>query len=381
MTVTKDAIADFDWSSFILQELCEEIHEFKKDSQKSKRKQSKTVGGCLYFLMLFCFQNFSLGNIITSQYESAMAFWTDEKVVRTAYARLLSNLQQEMLVLQHRLSEEGQHEGSAPNKQPSTSRESGDDNGHDIEEGDDIDKGDETENIIDVDDVPEHGEETPNVDAGLAGEQCEDAAVPEHQSKPVQEEVKEPGLELRRSQRVITPSSILKSPWIDPKRKSKGKRTYDEKDTLYELCTKTVSEYGAAEEFVDMQYYFLKRKELQCLNPRAWIVIGALTYIYVFMVFERFWQDLADDYCSKDISCRPIRAWGGVVHRHIFTADFMDKMISPDLKWTVESNVAQILLEHVGYNIGDCHFIFGPSFSKSLVLLCPQYDNYGFLHA
>ncbi|KAI9126575.1 hypothetical protein K1719_002171 [Acacia pycnantha] len=41
MAVTKDAIAYFDWSSFILQELCEEIQEFKKDSQKSKTKKNQ----------------------------------------------------------------------------------------------------------------------------------------------------------------------------------------------------------------------------------------------------------------------------------------------------------------------------------------------------
>ncbi|KAI9089698.1 hypothetical protein K1719_028991 [Acacia pycnantha] len=174
MAVTKDAIAHFDWSSFILQELCEEIQEFKKDSQKSKRKKRKTVGGCLYFLMLFCFQNFPLGDVITSPYQSPMAFWTDEMVkrrvlvekrskkglllrgkprqplpqssvpslpqasvppstsfdpdtmlthpvVRSTYARLLSNLQQEMLALQHTLSEVGQHEGDAANNQPTTS--------------------------------------------------------------------------------------------------------------------------------------------------------------------------------------------------------------------------------------------------------------------
>ncbi|KAI9113678.1 hypothetical protein K1719_014929 [Acacia pycnantha] len=36
-------------------------------------------------------------------------------------------------------------------------------------------------------------------------------------------------------------------------------------------------------------------------------------------------------------------------------------MISAERKWTVESNVAEILPEHVGYNIGDCHFLFGPT--------------------
>lgn len=165
------------------------------------------------------------------------------QVVRTTYARMLSNLQQEMLALQHALYEGGQHEGDALNKQPSTSGDfdDDDDNGqHDIEEGDGVDEEDESENIIDVDDVLEHGEETPNVDAGRAGELFEHVSVPQHVKEHVQEEVTGQGVELRRSQRVVNPSSVLKSPWIDPQRKSKGKRTYDEKDTLFELCTKTV---------------------------------------------------------------------------------------------------------------------------------------------
>ncbi|KAI9117972.1 hypothetical protein K1719_011114 [Acacia pycnantha] len=45
-------------------ELCKEIQEFKKDSQKSKTIKTRTVGGCLYFLMLFCFQHFPLGDVI-----------------------------------------------------------------------------------------------------------------------------------------------------------------------------------------------------------------------------------------------------------------------------------------------------------------------------
>ncbi|KAI9116538.1 hypothetical protein K1719_012705 [Acacia pycnantha] len=52
---------------------------------------------------------------------------------------------------------------------------------------------------------------------------------------------------------------------------------------------------------------------------------------------------------------------GGVVQRHIFTTSFMEKMINPKLKWTVEANVGEILPENVGYNIGDCDFIFGPT--------------------
>ncbi|KAI9121620.1 hypothetical protein K1719_008653 [Acacia pycnantha] len=314
MAVTKDAIAHFDWSSFILQELCEEIQEFKKDSQKSKRKQSKTVAICLYFLTLFCFQNFPLGDVIPSPHESPMAFWTDQKVKSRVLVEKRSK--KGLLCERHThdryptcnkkcrrfkdtLSEEGQHKGDAANNQPTTSEESDDDDedGHDIEEGDDMDEGDQPENIIDVEEIPQHGEETPHVDGGLGGEH---------------------------------------------ERKSKGKRTYDEKDTLFEMCTKSVSEDEAAEEFVDMHHYFLTRKELQCLNPRAWINNKLMTMVAKTLVADQLEN-------------------GGVVHRHIFTADFMDKMISAERKWTVQSNVAEILPEHVGYNIGDCHFLFGPT--------------------
>ena len=54
ITLTKGALGHFDWSSFILQELTQQIHEFKKDSHKSKVNKSKTVGGCVYFLMVSC---------------------------------------------------------------------------------------------------------------------------------------------------------------------------------------------------------------------------------------------------------------------------------------------------------------------------------------
>ncbi|KAI9085910.1 hypothetical protein K1719_031987 [Acacia pycnantha] len=298
MAVTKDAIAHFDWSSFIIQELCEEIQEFKKDSQVQDNK-NRSVGGCLYFLMLLHFQHFSLGDVIPSPHQSPMAFWTDKNVkrrvsvekrskkglllrskprqqlprasvVRSTYARLLYNLQQEMLALQHTLSEEAQHEGEAAYNQPTTSDESDDDDGdgHDTEEEEHRVEGDD---IIDIEEDTQHGEETPtHVDGGLVGEQ---------EVKEPDQDVKEPALELRRSQRVVIPSSVLKSPWIEPKRKSKGKRTYDEKDTLFEMCTKSVPRDEAAEEFVDMHHYFLTREELQCLTPRSWINNKLMTMV------------------------------------------------------------------------------------------------------
>ncbi|KAI9086554.1 hypothetical protein K1719_031638 [Acacia pycnantha] len=136
--------------------------------------------------------------------------------------------------------------------------------------------------------------------------------------------------------------SVLKSPWIEPKRKSKGKRTYDEKDTLFEMCTKSVPRDEAVEEFVDMHHYFLTREELQCLTPRSWINNKLMTMVAKTLVADQLEN-------------------GGVVQRHIFTASFMEKMINSKLKWTVEANVGEILPEKVGYNIADCDFIFGPT--------------------
>ncbi|KAI9119541.1 hypothetical protein K1719_009417 [Acacia pycnantha] len=273
MAVTKDAIAHFDWSSFILQELCEEIQEFKKDSQKSKRKKSKTVGGCLYFLM------------------------TDEIVKR----RVLVVKRSKKGLLLHVKPRQPLPQSSLPplpqasvppstsfdpdtmlTHPPTTSEESDDDDedGHDIEEGDDMDEGDQPEDIIDVEEIPQHGEETPHVDGGLGGEQ---------------------------------------------ERKSKGKRTYVEKDTLFEMCTKSVSEDEVTEEFVDIHHYFPTREELQCLHPRQWINNKLMTMVAKTLVADQLEN-------------------GGVVHRHIFTADLMSKMISAKRKWTIQSNVRKFFL-------------------------------------
>ncbi|KAI9118570.1 hypothetical protein K1719_010902 [Acacia pycnantha] len=160
------------------------------------------------------------------------------------------------------LSEEARHEGEATYNQPTTSDESDDDDGdgHDTRGG-----RTRVEEMTLLTLKKTHNMERRHllmwmvVLSGTGGERtrpgCERTAY----------------LELRRSQRVVIPSSVLKSQWIEPKRKSKGKRTYDEKDTLFEMCTKSVPRDEAAEEFVDMHHYFLTREELQCLTPRSWI--------------------------------------------------------------------------------------------------------------
>ncbi|KAI9077004.1 hypothetical protein K1719_041080 [Acacia pycnantha] len=137
--------------------------------------------------------------------------------------------------------------------------------------------------------------------------------------------------------------NVLKSPWIDPNRKTKGKRQYDEKEQLYELCTtKSIPKDEAEEEFVDMNGWHLQREELLCLRPRTWINNTVMTMIAKTLV-----ADQLDN--------------GGTVTRHIFSPHFMEKMIEDPMTWPLEANKAEILPDRIGYNIGDCRFIFGPS--------------------
>lgn len=51
----------------------------------------------------------------------------------------------------------------------------------------------------------------------------------------------------------------------------------------------------------------------------------------------------------------------GRVRRHIFSAEFMQKMSSNPMKWSWEDHQREILPQHIGYNLGDCDFIFGPT--------------------
>ncbi|KAI9083268.1 hypothetical protein K1719_034800 [Acacia pycnantha] len=318
MTLTKDALGDFDWSSFILEELNQQIYEFNKDSHKSKGNKSKTDGGCIYFLMLFCLQNFALGDVITSEHELAMAYWTHDKVKSRV---VLEKKSQKGLPTRASRSQPSVtpsasfHPHTMLTHPPSSSMESEKDDEKERDEED------EAENIEDIDDDDDHHHDT-TIDV----EPIEEDIV-EEVAKPEAQEGEQSDEQIRRSKRVITRNSVLKSPWIDPNRKCKGKRPYDEKEQL---------------EFVDMNGWHLQRAELDCLKPRAWINDMVMSTVAKTLV--------ADQLENR-----------GTVTRHIFNAHFMHKIISSPQTWSLQANEAKILPERIGYNIGDCHFMFGPS--------------------
>ncbi|XP_028754490.1 uncharacterized protein LOC114713964 [Neltuma alba] len=80
MVVTKDSLGHYDWSSLVLKEFCNSIAEFKKGKKKGKADGTKNVGGCMYFLMIYCLQHFPLGKEKAAKNENAITYWDEEKV-------------------------------------------------------------------------------------------------------------------------------------------------------------------------------------------------------------------------------------------------------------------------------------------------------------
>ncbi|XP_028784898.1 sentrin-specific protease 2-like [Neltuma alba] len=124
--------------------------------------------------------------------------------------------------------------------------------------------------------------------------------------------------------------------------KAGKKRTIDDRQALFDMCTARCNHEEQEQYFVSMYGYFLTRGELQCLQRRRWINDRFMT-----MVAKTF----VGDQKEKD----------GRVNRHIFSADFMQKMVANPLRWKWEDHEKEILPEYIGYNIGDCDFIFGPT--------------------
>ncbi|XP_054782874.1 uncharacterized protein LOC129290161 [Prosopis cineraria] len=69
----------YDWGTFIFNELCKEIEDYKKQLSKGKGRTRKNVGGCIYFLMVWGFQNFSVGQGCPKVID-ALKYWDDDKV-------------------------------------------------------------------------------------------------------------------------------------------------------------------------------------------------------------------------------------------------------------------------------------------------------------
>ncbi|KAI9120983.1 hypothetical protein K1719_008016 [Acacia pycnantha] len=234
VTLTKDALGEFDWSSFILEELSQQIHKFNKHSHKSKATKRKTVGGCVYFLMpLNTSRPWLIGpttglraravmekksktgllaRISRSQPSDTTSASFDPHTmlthpeVRTTYFRLVSmeceedDDDRDEEDDDKEIDDEGDEKEIEDEDDDNDKEKDDQDDEKEIEDEDDEKyKEDEDDHIVDIDDEDSHLHDTP-----IQGERSDG--------------------KIRRSKRVITRSSVLKSPWIDPNRKTKGKR-------------------------------------------------------------------------------------------------------------------------------------------------------------
>ncbi|KAI9120026.1 hypothetical protein K1719_008995 [Acacia pycnantha] len=333
VTLTKDALGEFDWSSFILEELSQQIHKFNKDSHKSKATKRKTVGGCVYFLMLFCLQNFAFGDKVASEHESAMAYWTDDRVKSRAVMEkksktgLLARISRSQpsdttsasfdphTMLTHPPSSSGECEEDDDDRDEEDDDKEIDDEDDEKEiededddndkekddqdyekeiedEDDEKDKEDEDDHIVDIDDEDSHLHDTPIVQHGLHVEPTEEYVVEEEVAQPQLQEGERSDGKIRRSKRVITRSSVLKSPWIDPNRKTKGKRRMMRRSSCMSCVLLNLS---------------LKMR-LRMAPPQGRATLSETTYVDKQYVMTMIAKTLVADQLDN----------GGTVTRHIF---------------------------------------------------------------
>ncbi|KAI9083005.1 hypothetical protein K1719_035020 [Acacia pycnantha] len=285
-------------------------------------------------MQMFCFQHFPLGQLKASKDDSAMTYWNDERVKSSGIIEKESN-KGLLHGVRHpsvqsstsfdpdtRLTHPncGEHmqgwfpwwdKNCLPFKTASKFRSIYDDFREDNSE---------IKEVEDDEEVTTFGE---------TDLQMKEINIAENEVSEVrQKEEKGNDLELRRSNGVITPSWVIKTPWIDTKRKSKGKRKNDDNDILHELCTRRGNAEEGDQNFEEMHDYFLKRRELYCLQPRGWINNKVMSMVTKTLVADQ----------REDI---------GRVSRHIFIANFMHKIVVDPRKWSLEDNEMQILLEYL----------------------------------
>ncbi|KAK4281527.1 hypothetical protein QN277_013007 [Acacia crassicarpa] len=387
IVATKAAFTEYDWCTFILDELCNSIGVYKKKLRKGTVTAPLNIGGCMYFLMIYCLQHFPLGPVQAPTVEDAIIFWDDNRVktrvqteresnkglllpygdgvgqsstqlqpepifshpeIKRTYDRVMSRvrsiLQEELGSLQARLlggreidEDDGNDEGEGQREGESEDEEDGGDteqeDGGDTEEEDGGDTEKEDDDMRSTKDDEGYKSEG---GSSQKGQECDDTNYSNEDQVNVEEEFHN----LRKSERLKKPA--IGSPWVVTNIGKKRAKVADEKEALYQFCTATCTKEEEMEEFVQMHDYFLTRKELHCLRENAWINNRIMSMVAKTLVGDELQR-------------------AGHVKRHIFSAELMEKMSDNPQRWSWEAHEKEILPEHIGYNIGECDFIFGPT--------------------
>ncbi|KAI9071588.1 hypothetical protein K1719_046455 [Acacia pycnantha] len=260
IVATKEDFREFDWCTFVLNELCNSIGDYKSKIRKGKG----TVTGTQYILeVIYCLQNFPLGPLQAPTVEDAIHFWDDTKIkrrvkiereskkglllpygdevgqsstelqpetalthpeIKRTYDRIMSRVREELLALQARLFKGA--ESDVNDEVQSEDEEPCSQNEEDGEE--DEDEGSKP-----------NGEDEGSESKGYTSQEGEQS---EHNNDSTEDElnVGEEFKNLRKSTRIKRPA--IGSPWVVTTVGKKRPKHENDKKALYQLCTTRCTE-------------------------------------------------------------------------------------------------------------------------------------------
>ncbi|XP_028804747.1 uncharacterized protein LOC114759695 [Neltuma alba] len=326
---TMNGYKRYDWATYIMNDLYKEMEDYVNLFMK-ERDPCCTVGGCLYFLVLYLGEKFPLSKAINHDPTNAIAYWTDQRIkelvnkesksnigllykgkftkveLKEVHRRMMDALEESHKRLSNQFAEELMKVQLHLQGMPSSNLRDLVDNTCDEERG--SDEGDED------------------------GEERDSEKGDDEGDKGVKSSDKETnkGEDRRPSKRTIIPSRQVTSSWISMlKPVKRRKRVITEKDKIMvTMC----------DEQID-------RDQLRTIGG-----IERVSSPLITMVDRALMAEAGE---------------GGQVRRHIFDAEFMMKMLGNPSQWRASENKRAILPQHIGYNLADCDLIFGPASVES----------------
>ncbi|XP_028794538.1 uncharacterized protein LOC114750156 [Neltuma alba] len=308
MACTENNWKKFDWASFVLDKLSEEIKRYNRSSKEGQTESARVVGECIYFLLLHFLQRFPLQGGEPKD-KDVVRHWDDKAVKRRIDAEKESRhgifysppAAEVNESTQPGSSTSFHHPVSNTNVIMSVARRRRRRREEDEDENDNV-------------------REDEAADKDTEDEQAAQTEEGKMVGKAVQ-------LPTRRSSRRKV--LVVKSPYMS----TYGRKVkMSDRDAFYTVCT---------EVMVDMFGHLATRSDLQVLGPRRWISNRIMTLIAHTLN--------ADQHESAS-----------AVKRHIFDADFTARMVQQHTAWQVDKHLKELLPQHVGYNLAECEYIFAP---------------------
>ncbi|XP_028751581.1 uncharacterized protein LOC114757063 [Neltuma alba] len=384
MCCTMHEFHQFDWATYIVNNLWKEMEDYVevyRNVGEDNDEGSCNVGGCIYLLLLYLAERFPLSKSVRDGSISAIQFWTDERikemtkkerqsnrgllykqkgskvrvgdeerrrrsvadlhpelqslhrklmaVIDLSYKRLVSAVEDELHKV-HITMEENRTVGDEGPSEVGAEYKGEDeaDDGDDENEGDDDDGQDSGH-------IPHHGDDSDEadmVDVEEEGIQAGDMDSPD--VSPMDKNAQP-----RRSQREV--KSAINSPWILTMPVKRKKRNMEEKEKFFNMISRMCSRQDGDVTLVQISDEDITRDQLRTLGG-----------------IERIGNRLMSVVCKTLLADMKSE---GEVKRHIFDADFMAILAANPSRWDARKREKQLLPEYVGYNIGDCDLIFGPT--------------------